>query len=112
MELRTEETFAERYVWLELAKARKLRLPLWRFPCTTTGMRRYLKKLQIEVPEYLEVNNEKNLRHFGKLNPDWPLRAWIGLQLEWLLWKDKKPEHVEIPKRKRGRPRKVTNGSN
>lgn len=89
MNLRTEETFSEHYLWLEMAKARGIRLPLWRMPCTTGGMRRFLKKLNVPVDEYLAVNAEKNLRVFSTNNPLWPLRAWVGLQLEWLQEKEK-----------------------
>lgn len=80
VELRTE--FAEGLHWAELAKKRGIRLPLWRMPITSGGMRKYLKKLGVEVEQYLEYNNEKNLREFAKRNPEWPLRAWVGLLLE------------------------------
>ena len=110
IELRTEESFADRYDWQDMARDRDIRLPLWRFSCTTGGMRKFLRKLEIPVEEYLAANNEKNLKHFGQMNPDWPLRAWAGLQLEWLIWKDKSIEEMVLPpKRKRGRPKKVVN---
>lgn len=108
-ELRGEETFIEQYIWLELAAKRKVRLPMWRLPCTTGGMRRYLKKLGIEVTDYLDYSNEKNLRIFGQNNPTWPLRSWVGLLLEWLEWKDIGPvaiERVYKPRKDRP-PRKV-----
>lgn len=82
MELRGEEDFGESYHWTELAKEKKIRLPLWRHPCNSSGMRRFLKKLDYSVEQYLDDNAEKNLRVFGNLNPDWPLRAWVGLLLE------------------------------
>lgn len=85
MELRGEKSFdgGDRAYWELIAKRRKLRLPLWRMPCTTGGFRRWLRKLGIEVEEYLEANNDKRLNEFIVMNPDIPLRAWVGQQLEW-----------------------------
>lgn len=105
MELRGEETFQESYTWADLAKERGIRLPLWRLPCTTSGMRKYLGKLGIPVIDYLTDNNERTLKQFGQMNPDWPLRAWVGIQLENLNWEP----FVEEPivKRGPGRPKKV-----
>lgn len=108
VELRVD--FTEDLRWIELARDQKIRLPLWRMPITTGGMRKYLKKLDIQVEDYLSDNNEKTLRHFGNMNPDWPLRAWVGLQLEWLSWRDREPfteEPIIVEKRRRGRPKKV-----
>lgn len=111
IELRQD--FAEAYLWTELAHAIKFRLPLWRLKCTTGGMRRALKKLGIPVDEYLEANNEKNLKAFAKNNPEWPLRAWVGLLLEWKFfkYKDEATEPITVGEimftpPKRGRPRK------
>lgn len=109
-ELRGEETFSEQLRWIEWAKAAKIRLPLWRMPCSTGGMRRFLKKLNVPVAEYLEANNEKNLSQFSKMNPDWPLRAWVGVQIEWHRIRNNLPLDPEY-KPHRGRPRKETNGS-
>lgn len=88
MTVREENTFADSNLWLELAKERKLRLPLWRMACTTGGMRKYLKKLNVSVDDYLTYSGERILKDFPRRNPEWPLRAWVGLLLEWLSWKD------------------------
>lgn len=97
--IRTEETFADHERWQEMARARGIRLPLWRMPVTTGGMRRFLKKLNITVDEYLEENNERNLKVFPARNPTWPLRAWVGIQLENLDFKDRLSEMPRmIPK--------------
>jgi hypothetical protein len=82
------DNFADANYWVDLARERNIRLPLWRMSCTTGGMRRYLKRLHIEVTDYLEANNEKNLRQFSQMNPDWPLRAWVGLVLENLKYQE------------------------
>lgn len=104
------EDFSDAIRWVDLAREAGIKLPLWRARCTTGGMRKYLKKLEIPVEEYLSLNNEKNLRHFNQMNPDWPLRAWVGIQLEWW-WKAKQIAEelaaADPPKRKRGRPKKV-----
>lgn len=85
-ELRGEETFGDAIRWQEMARQINVRLPLWRMPITTGGMRRFLKKINVTVEEYLSANNERTLRVFGQNNPDWPLRAWAGIQLENLTW--------------------------
>lgn len=104
VELRGEGTFSEQLRWAEWAKELHIRLPMWRFACTTGGMRRFLKKLNVPVSDYLEANNEKNLSQFAKMNPDWPLRAWVGLQIEW--YRINNGLSLEPVERKRGRPRK------
>jgi len=80
--LRTENSFADHIHWQDLAREKGIRLPLWRMACTTGGMRRFLKKLGVTVDEYLSANDERNLKVFAKKNPTWPLRAWVGIQLE------------------------------
>lgn len=68
--------------WDRLAKLRGIRLPQWHVPAKPGGLRKYLKLFGIPVTEYLEQQNEKNLAEFQKLNPDWPLRAFVGMLLE------------------------------
>lgn len=90
--LRGEETFSDAIRWQELAKELGVRLPLWRMPITTGGMRRFLKKINVTVDQYLTANAERTLKVFSQNNPDWPLRAWAGLQLEDLVWNKEHPE--------------------
>jgi hypothetical protein len=57
-------------------------------------MRRWLKKLGISVKDYLDwqgegpldpetnKNRRATLKDFAERNPDWPLRAWVGLLME------------------------------
>lgn len=92
MEMRGEETFTSSLRWTEMASEVGVRLPLWRMPCTTGGMRRFLKKINVSVEDYLAANNDKRLNQFMIRNPDWPLRAWAGIQLENLLWNREHPE--------------------
>ena len=70
--------------WAEMAKARKLRLPLWRMKCTRGQMGKWLKRLNVSTEQYLEWSGERTLSDFSRHNPDWPLRAWIGVLLEWI----------------------------
>jgi hypothetical protein len=85
LELRTEDSFGtDQLRWIDMAKERKLRLPLWRMQCTTGGMRRWLRKIKRDPTWYLEKTNEKTLKVFAQNNPTWPLRAWAGICLEWV----------------------------
>lgn len=89
--LRGEEDFGvDQLRWAQLAKDRRLRLPLWRMPCTTGGMRRWLKKIKRDPSWYLDHSGERTLKVFAQNNPDWPLRAWAGICLEWVQDEDHK----------------------
>lgn len=104
--MRTESDFHsdDRNHWIELARTYKVRLPYWSRPCTTGGMRRFLRKINVSVEDYIARTNSVRLRDFIDMNPDWPLRAWVGLELEWLEMRDKPPvEFIEYRK-----PRKTT----
>ena len=46
-------------------------------------MRTWLRRLGITVVSYIEWYGGGRLGDFAKRNPDWPLRAWVGLMLEW-----------------------------
>lgn len=108
--LRGPETFSDTERWDELSRKYRVRLPMWRFPVTTGRMRSFLKKLGKPVEDYLSDNNEKNLKHFNKLNPDWPMRAWAAMQLEALAFDEFQEGKELIPeeaKRGRGRPKKA-----
>lgn len=74
--------FMEAVRWEELASIRGLRLPPWKMHCTNGWMERWLKRLQISTPRYLEWAGTKALREFREMNPRWPLAAWVGLLLE------------------------------
>ena len=45
-------------------------------------MTKWLRKLGVPLTEYLDCSGEKTLGDFVVHNPDWPLRAWVGLLLE------------------------------
>lgn len=97
--LRGEETFGDSLRWQEMAKELGIRLPLWRMPITTGGMRRFLKKVNLSVDDYLKANGERTLKTFGQNNPDWPLRAWAGIQVENLVWLREHPDAYQEEKK-------------
>jgi hypothetical protein len=60
----------------------------------------WLRRLGIRRHTYLRVTGERTLSDFGRANPDWPLRAWVGLLLEVLEERDRSrefavPGHLE-----------------
>jgi hypothetical protein len=57
------------------------RLPEWDVPCTVSKMKEWEKRL--DISDYQEVT-QTSRGDFIKLNPDWPLRAYVGLLLEYM----------------------------
>lgn len=74
--------FASAPHWLELARARNVRLPLWTTPCTTSGMRRWLRRAGLSVGWYRRWSGYRSLQEWIDANPRWPLRAFAGICLE------------------------------
>jgi hypothetical protein len=81
---RLRRDFLDEPTWRKLASERGVRLPPWGEPVTPGAMRRWLKKLSWTVSRYLASTAEITLSDFRSGNPDWPLRAWVGLVLEHL----------------------------
>jgi hypothetical protein len=75
--------FAADRVWLALARDSQVRLPPRHIPWTTARARRWLRRLAIPHATYLQWTGYRALSDFGALNPDWDLRAWVGVLLEW-----------------------------
>jgi len=75
--------FSDSPQWDDLARKHlsSYNLPKWDKPCTVEGMRRWLDRLNISESLYKKQTNTE-LKEFIELNPDWPLRAFIGLCLE------------------------------
>lgn len=69
-------------LWRELAKERGLRLPQAHRPCTPGQMAVWLRRLGVPVPVYMQWSGERTLKDFGRNNPTWGLRPWLGLLLE------------------------------
>lgn len=70
-------------VWQDLAAARGVRLPASYLRPTPTLIRRYCRKLGISNKEFLEWGAYKTVEDFERLNPRWPLRALVGVLLEY-----------------------------
>jgi hypothetical protein len=76
--------------WELLAKEEGVRLPPYGVPCTTAKMRSWLRRLGIEEKQYLSYQgagldgnmSKARLTDFIVRNPDYPLKAYVGLVLE------------------------------
>ena len=70
--------------WDDLAKQYNIRLPAWWVAPEPLLMKRYLKKLKISQKQYCEACGDGwTLDDFAKLNPTFPLRAFVGNLLEY-----------------------------
>lgn len=76
--------FEDDETWTDLAKRFYVRLPIWKTPPTDEVMRKWLRRFRVTERGYLDATGYKELKDFSRLNPDWPLRAWVGLLLEYV----------------------------
>ena len=74
--------FADDEHWMELAKGRTIRLPLWGTPCTTRRMTAWLKRIGKSVAWYREYTGMRTLQDWIDANPLYPMRAFAGIMLE------------------------------
>ena len=76
-------TFTDSEHWLELAQRhlKSYDLPKWPEECSTDKMELWLARFDLDEKDYLKLTNT-TLEEFRKLNPDWPMRAFVGLLLE------------------------------
>lgn len=74
--------FMDEEHWVELARARGVRLPAPGVPITPAAMERWLRRLGMTTRQYLDWTGARTLAQFGAANPGWTLRAWVGLLLE------------------------------
>lgn len=74
--------------WKDLAVKYYIRLPVWKTTATPQKMRHWLRKFRIAEKDYLDMTGYKRLENFMELNPNWPLRAWLGLLLEYVNERD------------------------
>ncbi len=82
------KNFADDKYWVDLARDHDLILPRWYLPADSKYYARWFKKLKMSRKEYFELTGYTDLGEFQKLNPAWPLRAWVGLLLEYVLERD------------------------
>lgn len=80
---RLRHDFMDANYWDELAKSRGLRLPQWATPITPSNIRKWYHRLNMDAQAYYDWAGSKDIGRFSELNPDWPLRALVGLLLEW-----------------------------
>lgn len=73
--------FLDAVWWEELAREKGVRLPPWGMPCTVSRMTTWLHKIGVSVTAYQREYGK--LAEFISLNPQWPMRSWAGLTLEW-----------------------------
>lgn len=83
---RTE--FIDDETWAALARRFYIRLPIWKTEPSDEAMRKWLRRFRVSERVYLEAAGYKNLSDFRILNPDWPLRAWVGLLMEYVAERD------------------------
>jgi len=57
-------------------------LPAWGVPCDPEAMGQWLYRLDLPLSLWLATGAYRSLQDFIDLNPDWPLRAFVGLALE------------------------------
>lgn len=71
-------------VWRELASKAGIRLPAKYIPSSNTKyIKKALKKLDISIAEWLDVEAAGSLKDFSVLNPTWPAFSHVGLLLEY-----------------------------
>src|SRR3990170_2625084 len=80
--------FVDNETWVSLARRFYVRLPNWRTEPTNENMRRWLRRFRVTETQYMEATGYKSLEDFRTYNPDWPLRAWLGLLLEYVAERD------------------------
>lgn len=74
--------------WIELARKYYIRLPKYGTFPTPEKMRYWLRKFRVPESSYLEMTGFKILEDFATLNQGWPLRAFVGLLLEYVNERD------------------------
>ena len=88
--------FDDQAFWLELARDKGVKLPAWYLPCDKKYMGRWFRQLKVTKREYLETTGFSELEEFQQLNSDWPLRAWVGLLLEYVNERDQAKENFKM----------------
>ena len=83
--LRSEASFADAKEWAKLAEKHitRFNLPSWEVPCTEIDMDLWTGRLDISQEELMDYLNT-DCEDWMAFNPDWPLRAFIGLLLEFI----------------------------
>lgn len=80
--------FADSDHWSELSRKLYIHLPRFGSRASDEDMRRWLRKFRVTEADYLSATGYKELGDFRTLNPDWPLRAWVGILMEYVVERD------------------------
>ncbi len=75
------DSFLDDWYWMELAKKAGYQLPHWGTVATKGKLTTWIHRLGISYKEY--EKDQGKLEDQIALSPDWPLRAMVGLMLEW-----------------------------
>ena len=76
--------FEDSDCWDDLSKQYNIRLPAWWIAPEVGMMKRYLRKLKIRERDFKEACGDGwEFEDFAKLNPTFPLRAFVGNLLEY-----------------------------
>lgn len=81
--LRGASEFCDAAHWDGLGRRHlgRYNLPDWSAPCDPEAMHRWLDRLDLTERDYERIT-ATGLADFIAMNPNWPLRAFIGLTLE------------------------------
>lgn len=86
-EANLKQDFLDLPYWRQLASEAGVRLPMSYVPAIEVKhVKKLLKKLNIDVKEWCEVEGYSTLKKFGVDNPTYPAYAHCGLVLEY--WKE------------------------
>mgnify|MGYP001585988676 FL=1 len=77
--LKTE--FKDDETWQELCEKTRYVLPNWDVTATPMNIRIWLNRLEIKEVDYREAM-QTSIQDMISMNPDWRLRAFVGLLLE------------------------------
>lgn len=83
--MRSEASFTDAKHWAALAEKHinRFHLPDWDEACAPYSMERWCDRLNIGPQEFMVYTNT-DCEDWMALNPDWPLRAFIGILLEFV----------------------------
>ncbi len=76
--------FLDDEYWKELAREFNVTLPQWHIAPEKPKMRSWVRRLGINERNYKDACGDGwQYDDFAILNPDWPLRAFVGILLEY-----------------------------
>jgi len=79
--LELRNNFADDWYWMELCKRAGYNLPHWGTVATKGKLTTWIHRLGISYEDY--EKDQGKLQSIIDDNPDWPLRSFVGLMLEY-----------------------------